>query len=173
MKANPENRCQYSSPKGRPCRMQRSATHPTLCHHHARQEERTAASDFKPADPTLALDLLGPVHDFRSAASINHVLGKLLVLLTTDRIPPRNAAVTAYICQLLLQSLGEVKNELYEVDNGQLHQSPELLKAVKQILKAPQFSLTPSESAKGQISKQVAKFETDDSMLAGVSHATS
>jgi hypothetical protein len=171
MKANPENRCQYTSPSGRPCRMQRNDVHAALCPHHARQEEKLRNDD--PA--ALAVDLLGPVHDFRSAASINHVLGKLLVLLTTDRIPPRNAAVTAYICQLLLQSLGEVKNELYEVDNGQLHQSPELLKAVKQVLKAPHLTLCLSEEKNGRPTKlkTVSKFEKDDPMLAGVSHATS
>jgi hypothetical protein len=78
------------------------------------------------------MELLGPIHDFRSAASINHVLGNLVILLAADRIPTRNAAVLAYACQLLLQSLSEVKSELWD-----LKDSPEMKAALKQILKAP------------------------------------
>jgi hypothetical protein len=131
-KPNSENRCQQINAHGRQCRSLRGADHPSLCSYHALQEQRNVALAFKPADPALALDLLGPIHDFRTAASINHVLGNLVVLLAADRIPTRNAAVLAYACQLLLQSLREVKSELWD-----LKDSPEMQKALKQILKAP------------------------------------
>src|SRR5713101_4767955 len=136
-----ENRCQQTTSSGRRCRSPRSAAHPSLCSYHAREEsQKTKSPD------SLALDLLGPIHDFRTATSVNHVLGKLLVLLAAERVPPRNAAVLAYICQLLLQSLSDVKHELYL---GK--QEPDMKKALKQILNAPspQLTLSPSEGTKG------------------------
>ena len=63
----------------------------------------------------FAPELLGPVKDFQSAAAINHVLGRLLVLCAGNRMPSRNAGIIAYICQLLLQSLPGVKHEVREV----------------------------------------------------------
>ena len=133
-----ENRCQQISALGRRCRERRSDTHPSLCPRHARheQDQKDAQGRMDDDPQILARDLLGPVHDFRTAASINHVLGKLLVLVTTNRITSRNAAVTAYICQLLLQSLTEVKSELYDVRQTPKENSPEFNKALKQIMKA-------------------------------------
>lgn len=61
-----------------------------------------------------ALELLGPLDDFRSAQAINHALGKLFSLTGRNRIPVRNAAVLGYIAQLLLQTLRPVRNEIIE-----------------------------------------------------------
>lgn len=63
----------------------------------------------------FAAELLGPVSDFQTAAAVNHVLGRLLVLLAANRIPPRNAGTIAYVCQLMLQSLPGVRTESREV----------------------------------------------------------
>ncbi len=156
--------------------------HPALCPHHARKALATSYSPLTaaaagPSFPTSNIQsptsdvssaLLGPVQDFRSAASINHVLAKLLVLLATDRIPPRNAAVLAYICQLLLQSLKEVKHELWNIQHSPNDNSPEMNQALNQILNAPPITLSPSEPTKGQVSE----FETDGSTHAAVSRAT-
>ena|ERR1700693_1422888 len=174
-KTNPENRCQQINSHGRQCRSLRAADQPSLCSYHARNVALDRHQSGGPAHPTLAADLLGPVQDFRSAASINHVLGKLLVLLNTERITPRNAAVTAYICQLLLQSLPEVKDELYDVHNGPLYDSPEYMKAIKQIVKAVPL-VHPAKSV--SVPREVlpihpAESETAGPMLAGVSRATS
>jgi hypothetical protein len=132
-----DDRCQFTRANGKPCRMPRMNGHASLCPHHARQHEHQSAlsaqasSSERPAS-SVALDLLGPIQDFRTANSVNHVLGKLLVLLATERVSPRNAAVLAYICQLLLQSLSDVKHELWLAKN-----TPDMKATLKQILKAP------------------------------------
>ncbi len=57
--------------------------------------------------------------NFLTATDINFVLGKLFTALAQNRIPPRNAATLAYIGQLLLHSLHDVKTEYkfrYEFD---------------------------------------------------------
>ncbi len=134
--------------------MPRMDDHPALCPHHARNvalatsySPLTAAATG-PSIPTSNIQsptsddssaLLGPVQDFRTATSINHVLGKLLVLLATDRIPPRKAAVIAYICQLLLQSLNETKREYWDKGN-----SPETKNALEHILNAPSLGTAAS-----------------------------
>jgi hypothetical protein len=132
-----ENRCQQTTSSGRRCRSPHSAAHPSLCSYHAREESQKNNSPL-----ALAVDLLGPIHDFRTATSVNHVLGKLLVLLASDRVPPRNAAVLAYICQLLLQSLSDVKHELYV---GK--QEPDMKKALRQVLHAPPIGTEASKFA--------------------------
>jgi len=152
-----DHRCQFLRAEGNRCRTPRKEGHSSLCPHHARQAALSAqTSDLENPNSSIAPELLGPVHDFRSAASVNHVLGKLLILVAGDRVPPRNAAVIAYICQLLLQSLSEVKSELYDVENATSLISPEVLKEVKLILKAD----SPAHTAKSQ------------SLLAGVSRVT-
>jgi hypothetical protein len=134
-----DDRCQYTRTNGKRCRTPRMNGHASLCPHHARQHERQSALspptfDFQPltSGPQIALDLLGPIHDFRTGVSINHVLGRLLVLLATDRIPARNAVALAYICQLLLQSLPQVKRDLFPFKDR-----PETEKALKRILASP------------------------------------
>ena len=168
-----EDRCQFLTAGGKRCRAPRMDSHPALCLPHARQQQ-TREQENNVADPALAADLLGPVHDFRTAASINHVLGKLLLLLTTERISPRNAAVSAYICQLLLQSISEVKSELYHVRQTHTQNAPEFNKALEQIIKARQFPLVPpAHSAKSEALDNLPKSDSTGPILAGVSHASS
>src|ERR1700687_1811874 len=113
------NRCQHISPSGRQCRMPHAADR-LWCTHHAHQVDTKAQ---------LALDLLPPVPGFYSGISINFVIGRILILLASDRVSPRKAAVLAYTCQLLLQSLRDVNNEL----RGNV--SPELHTAHHELLK--------------------------------------
>src|ERR1700693_3336196 len=108
-----EDRCQFIRAEGKGCRMRRSDAHDTLCTYHARQEEKQR----NPDPEALAAELLGPVKEFNTSASVNYVLGKLLRLVVTQRITSRDAAVTAYICQLLLQSIPRVKNEIFALQN--------------------------------------------------------
>ena len=105
------NRCQHISPSGRQCRMPHAADL-LWCTHHARQQDSKAQ---------LALDLLPPIPGFYSGLSINYVIGRVLVLLASDRVSPRKAAVLAYTCQLLLQSLRDVKSELGGEISPELH----------------------------------------------------
>jgi hypothetical protein len=98
--------CQFPFADGRKCRMLRYQDHPTLCLFHARQEEQLLVSQRLGAE--LSASLTG---NFLTATDINFVLGKLFTALAQNRIAPRNAATLAYIGQLLLHSLRNVKEE--------------------------------------------------------------
>lgn len=112
----PENRCEHTDLVGRRCRMLRSSTHPNYCHWHSISEERKLLEARERAalscpEDNVIMDLLGPVQDFRSAAAINHVLGRLVKLLATNCISSRRASNIAYTCNLLLHSLRELRYE--------------------------------------------------------------
>jgi hypothetical protein len=109
----PENRCSHVDAAGRRCRTPRCDNHPSLCLNHARGEllKFQNRQNFAP-------ELLGPIENFQSAAAVNHALGRLFVLLGANRIHTRQAAVLAYICQLMLQSLDGVKREVSDVVDG-------------------------------------------------------
>ena len=83
------------------------------------------------ADADVSADLLGPVEDFRTAAAVNHALGKLLILLAGNRISPRRGAVLAYTCQLLLQSVAAVDKEIWLTGNAD-----DIRKEVRSVLQA-------------------------------------
>lgn len=111
-----ENRCEHTDYAGRRCRMIRSSTHPNFCHWHAVSEERKLLEARERAARTspehnVTPTLLGPLHDLRSAAAINHVLGRLVLLLGNNSISTRRASVIAYACNLLLHSLKELRYE--------------------------------------------------------------
>jgi hypothetical protein len=103
-------RCEHADAAGRRCRMPRCDTHPSLCQNHAREE----LLKFQNRE-NFAPELLGPIKDFQTASAINHALGRIFVLLGANRIHTRQAAVLAYICQLMLQSLDGVKREVGNV----------------------------------------------------------
>jgi hypothetical protein len=98
--------CQFPFADGRKCRMLRLQDHPTLCLFHARQEDQLLEAERLGAE--LSASLTG---NFLTATDINFVLGKLFTALAQNRIAPRNAATLAYIGQLLLHSLRNVKEE--------------------------------------------------------------
>jgi hypothetical protein len=111
-----ENRCAFTSPGGYQCRRFRAHEHPFLCSRHAesaaRKESLASQQALLDIESDVSAELLGSVEDFRTSAAVNHTLGKLLLLLARNRISPRRGAVLAYTCQLLLQSLGGVKEEI-------------------------------------------------------------
>jgi len=112
----PEDRCEHRDLGGRRCRMIRSATHPNYCHWHAVSEERQLLEARERAARTspefnVFYELIGPVQDMRSAAAINHVLGRLVRLIAQNSISTRRASVLAYSCNLLLHSLRELRYE--------------------------------------------------------------
>ena len=100
------NRCQFETSDGRRCRMLRHNGHPTLCLFHARDEMQLLESQRLGSE--IASSISG---DFMTATDINFVLGKLFTALAQNRIPPRNAAILAYIGQLMLHSVPSVKKE--------------------------------------------------------------
>ena len=60
---------------------------------------------------TVSAELLGPFAELTTATAVNHALAKLFSLAAEGRVAPRNAAVLAYIGQLLLNSLSAVRHE--------------------------------------------------------------
>ncbi len=115
-----EDHCRFVSTHNHRCRMLRAWNHKSLCAHHARLQQRETED--------LADDLLVGVEDFRSAASVNHILGKVFELTARDRIKPRKAALLAYLGQLLLNSLPAVRLEL-----SYAHALPSLHKAINNL----------------------------------------
>lgn len=100
------NRCAFETSDGRRCRMPRNVAHPSLCLFHSREEMQLLESQSLGAE--LSSSLTGK---FLTATDINFVLGKLFTALAQNRISQRNAATLAYVAQLMLHSLPNVKQE--------------------------------------------------------------
>jgi len=124
-------RCLFAFADGRQCCMPRSATHPALCFHHAREERQLRDADL------VGVELASLSGDFKTANDLNHVLGKLFTLIAQGRIPARNAALLAYVGQLLLHSLDSVKREICRVQGTDAWEHL-LLRAFTPRLPAPQ-----------------------------------
>ncbi len=131
-KSQLDNRCRHTSADGRRCRMRRMNGDPALCPQHRRQD-LLAGTDPK----SVADELLGSMEDFKTAAAVNQALGKLFLMLAGNRIPPRNAAVLAYICQLLLSSVGAVQDE---ITSARGLSAQDLLRQVLPNLRSPNSS---------------------------------
>src|SRR5271155_1430314 len=71
--------CAFKTADGRTCRMLRSDVHPDFCHFHAQQELRTLTKSSAELEP-LAAAILGDKRDFRTAATVNHAIGKVYEL---------------------------------------------------------------------------------------------
>jgi hypothetical protein len=103
-------RCSHVTADNRRCIDSRAPDHKTLCPYHAMKEMQHRNSKV------VAKEILGPLNDFRSAFAINSALGKLFAITAENRIPVRNAAVLAYIGQLLLQTLNPLQREVVHTD---------------------------------------------------------
>lgn len=158
----PEDRCTHTSSDGRRCVLLRAAKNYPFCVYHAMDESlpdpQTARAALKAAEARAAqrlqrpeedvtAELLGPTEDFCSATAINLALRRLVILLAGNRIAPRRAAVLAYTFQLILQSLGEVKNEFHEFEQDSTHISPRLENELKQIPNAASTAVPPAYPA--------------------------
>ena len=97
--------CRHVDARGHRCRMLVMSPTATLCSHHAQRRLQTQRGS-----ETAAAELLACVSDF-SDASVNRFLGNLVKQVTLKRIPRRDAITLAYICQLLLNSLGAINRE--------------------------------------------------------------
>ena len=104
--AHERDQCQQMTADGRRCQMPRMKDHPSFCYIHAQRQQQV----LNPK--RVAAELLGPFQDLKTANAVNHALGTLFLLVAQNRIPPRNAAILAYIGQLLLQSLSPVQSEI-------------------------------------------------------------
>ena len=99
-------RCTFTSRDGRRCRMIRMKEHHSLCLAHWRREQELLEAE------RVGHEMLGVNDQFKTANAINDALGKLFALTAKKRVPVRDAAVLAYIGQLLLHSLPAVRQEL-------------------------------------------------------------
>jgi hypothetical protein len=134
-----EARCRHTSADGRRCRMPCAPGHHSLCLPHRQRQEKESDAE------AIAAELLGPFAEFNTATAVNHALGKLFSLAAQDRIPPRNAAVLAYIGQLLLNSLGAVRHE------AQLARGHDEWHALlRRTLRLPDFARERREAIRGR-----------------------
>jgi hypothetical protein len=98
--------CRHIDAQGRRCRMLVMGIEADLCAYHAQRRLQTQRGN-----ETAAAELLSSVSDFSDAGSVNRFLGNLVKQVTLKRIPRRDAITLAYICQLLLNSLGALNRE--------------------------------------------------------------
>ncbi len=165
-KKKPEARCRYRSADGRRCRMPCAPGHHSLCLPH--QQRREKESDAE----ALAAELLGPFAEFNTATAVNHALGKLFSLAAQGRIAPRNAAVLAYIGQLLLNSLGAVRHEAqlargHDQWHGHLRRTlrlPDFSRERREAIRSRQDMLADLEraAADGPLEVQIVGPEADE-----------
>jgi hypothetical protein len=113
--------CRFAFADGRHCRMPRWKDHPAFCLTHAHQERQLLADlggaagnkrSLAANAARVARELASLSGEFKTASDVNHVLGKLFSLLAQGRIPRRNAVALAYISQLLIQTLPNVRREI-------------------------------------------------------------
>ena len=96
---NNSNKCLRQFSDGRTCRMLRKKGHPSLCIHHAREEEQRLESE------KLAAEFASLSGKLNTVTDINHVLGKVFTALAEKRISHQAAATFDCLAQLLLQSI--------------------------------------------------------------------
>jgi hypothetical protein len=93
--------CRHIDSAGRRCHMLVMSATSDLCAYHSQRRLQAQRGS-----ETAAAELLACGTDFHDAESVNRFLGTLVRQLTLKRIPRRDAVTLAYICQLLLNSLG-------------------------------------------------------------------
>ncbi len=128
MLTNPyvDPRCSHTTANGSRCRMLCMNDKTSLCQVHFDQQRRFEEDDL------AAGQILSPIEDLKTPAQINDALRRLFQLLARQRIPPRNAAILAYICQLLLTSLSVMERQ-----NLRAETAPAVKQILARILKSP------------------------------------
>ena len=129
--SNSESRCQYKKADGRRCRLLRAPDHPSYCAQHAGWLTDDGSPSRQPRED-LTAEILGPVGDFRTAASINYALGKLALLVAGHRISNKDAATLGYLFQLMLQSVQGVDHEIRKTRIDLTNESDDLRRILAQ-----------------------------------------
>src|SRR6266700_2880199 len=96
---NDSHLCLFSFSDGRQCRMLRHKDHATLCIFHARAERQLIEAD------KLGREIASPPS------------GEYFAAVAQNRLPTRNAAILAYLGQLLLQSVPKVQDEIINAED--------------------------------------------------------
>ena len=104
-----DSRCTHLRADGKRCSSSTYPGHAFLCHYHLTRQMRGISDG-----DALAADILNSIGNFQSAAAINIVLGKIFVHQITGRLSHQEAIALCYNCQLLLQTLPAVKEEIKE-----------------------------------------------------------
>jgi len=105
--------CQFPFADGRHCRMPIAPSHPFLCLFHADRERRFHERACLESAPDEVAAQLGTFSgEIKTANDLNVLLTRLWSLVASRRIPPRTAATLAYLANLLLQTLGPVRDEI-------------------------------------------------------------
>lgn len=98
--------CQHIDAQGRRCRMLVMSIEADLCAYHAQRRLQNQRES-----ETATAELLACGTDFGDAAAVNRFLGALVRQVTLKRIQRRDAVTLAYLCQLLLNSLGAINRD--------------------------------------------------------------
>jgi hypothetical protein len=106
------NQCKFAFSDGRSCAMPRWNRHRHFCLFHARQEQQILDAD------RVGEELSGFTGEIRTNIELNRALSSLFKALAQNRIPTRNAAVLAYIGQLLQKTISDAQDELYKIDGN-------------------------------------------------------
>src|SRR5271157_3003145 len=102
--------CLFHSADGRRCGMLRWNRNRQFCLFHARQEQQLLHINYLGKEPATLSGW------FQTATDLNFALGNLFDAVARNRVPPRNAAVLAYISQLLILTLPQVKAEAIRIE---------------------------------------------------------
>jgi hypothetical protein len=105
--------CKFAFSDARSCAMPRWRKHRMYCLFHARQEQQLIDAD------QLGQELATFTGEFRTSTDLNRALGNLFKAVAHNRIPPRNAAVLAYIGQLLQQNISDVQYEITRIEGSE------------------------------------------------------
>jgi hypothetical protein len=117
-----DTRCQFMTSSGRRCRnfaardTSRASGLSTFCIPHSQLDQQFVNTK------SVAEELLGNTQDFRTAVSVNDVLGRLFVLQAQNRIPIRNAMALAYTAQVILSSIETVRDEVISAEGRDSHE---------------------------------------------------
>ena len=93
--------CRHTDASGRRCNMLVMNATAELCTYHARRRLHTQLGS-----EAATAELLASAENLNDAESVFRFLGTLVRQVTLKRISRRDAVTLAYICQLLLNSLG-------------------------------------------------------------------
>lgn len=128
-------RCTYTNAAGNRCRMFRMNDKTSLCQLHFDQQRRIEEDDI------AAGQILSHIEDLKTPEQINDALRGIFQLLARRRIPPRNAAILAYICQLLLSSVSAMERQ-----NLRAETAPEVKRILARILENSVLDAAPESS---------------------------
>lgn len=93
--------CRHIDARGHRCRMLVMRPEETLCAHHAQRRLQTQSGN-----EAAVTELLACATHLDDAESVNRFLATLVRQVTLKRVSRSDAVTLAYICQLLLNSLG-------------------------------------------------------------------